>query len=162
MSGRFILGALVALIVAGGAAVLGVAAYQAGIAQGVAQSASGTAPVVVYGLGQAGFGFGGILFGILGLVFLLFIIGGIARAMSYRHAGHGRWGGPGGWGGPGRWSDGPDGSHAAGAERWRGTPWETHARAVHDEWHRGSSPADPAVTPAAPASAPGHTPSGDR
>jgi hypothetical protein len=153
MNGRFVFGALVALVVAGGAAVLGAAAYQAGIALGVAQSAAGTTSVVYYGLGHgAGFGLGWLVFGFFGFLFLLFLFGAIVRAMSFRHAGYGRWGGPGAWGGPDRWSGGHDGSQTASHERWRGTPWEAHAREIHDEWHRGSTPpADPtAAPPAAP------------
>ncbi len=157
MNGRFILGALVALLVAGAAAVLGVAAYQAGVAQGVAQSATGTTSVVYYGLGHgAGFGLGWLVFGFFGLLFLLLVLGAIFRAASFRHGGYGRWGGPGPWGGPGRWGGGSEADHAATHEQWRGTPWETRAREVHDEWHRtGSSERTGPSDPAGPASAPG-------
>jgi len=149
MNGRFVVGALVALLIAGGAAVLGVSAYQAGIAQGIAQSADGATSVVVYGAGGAGgFGFGGFFVAILGLLFVLFIVGGIARAIAFRRAGPGRWGGPRGWGGPGHWGGGSEADRAAAHERWRGTPWEARARDIHDEWHRSggdqSTPVEPA------------------
>jgi hypothetical protein len=137
MSGRTILGVILALVLVGGAAALGVGIYNAGIAQGVAQAAAseGTAPIVVpaygygWGWGGPGFGFGGVIFGILGFLLLLFLIAGLFRALTFR----GR--GAGGWGGPGRWADH---DHDRATDRFRGSPWETRAREIHDEWHKGN------------------------
>lgn len=141
MNGRFILGALIALLVAGGAAVLGVAAYQAGVAQGVAQSATGTPSVVYYGLGHgAGLGLGWLVFGFFGFLFVLFVLGAIFRATSARHRGYGRWSGPGPWGDPAGWGGASHADNVAFHERWQGTPWEARAREVHDAWHRTGSP----------------------
>jgi hypothetical protein len=133
VSGRTILGLLFALLLIAGAAAVGVGIYNAGIAQGIAQSADGATPPVVvpaygYGWGGPGWGIGGLFFGILFFVFFLFLIGGLFRALTYRGRG---WGGP-GWGGPGRWGAGHDHS----VEGFRGSPWEQRAREVHDEWHR--------------------------
>jgi hypothetical protein len=133
MSGRTILGVILALVLVGGAAALGVGIYNAGIAQGVAQAAAseGTAPIVVpaygygWGWGGPGFGFGGVFFGILGFLLLLFLVAGLFRALAFRGRGSGGWGGPGPWGGPG-------------SDRFRGSPWETRAREIHDEWHKGN------------------------
>jgi hypothetical protein len=149
MNGRTILGVVLALVLVGGAAALGVGIYNAGIAAGLAQAAAneGTTPVVVpaygygWGWGGPGFGFGGVLFGILGFLLLLLLIAGLFRAVTFRGRGPGRWGGPG---------EGPD--------RFRGSRWESHARELHDEWHRrgdaaqSAGPAAQSAGPAAPAS----------
>jgi hypothetical protein len=149
LSGRTILGLLFALLLIAGAAAVGVGIYNAGIAQGIAQSADGTTPAVVvpaYGWDGPGWGIGGLFFGILFFVFFLFLIGGLFRALTYRGRGWGAWAGPGGPGGPGRWGAGHDHS----VEGFRGSPWEQRAREMHDEWHRqhdaGGGPASAGPT----------------
>ncbi len=90
-------GALVLLIGAGVAAL----AYQAGVTQGAASAASGTAPAAVYGPWFWGFG-GFHLLGILFGLFFLFIVARVVLGVLF-------WGGPGHWGrhGRGRWAGGP-------------------------------------------------------
>lgn len=110
---------LVILIVAG-LGLAGTWLYQTGYAQGA--SADGTGPVFIPGPGF-GFGFGG-LFGILGFLLFLFLVFGLLR-FAFR--------GPGGGYGPG-WGRG---AHGYG-------PWDERARAIHDDWHRGSDAPAPA------------------
>jgi hypothetical protein len=129
---------LAVLLVVGVLAGIGVAVYNAGVSQGVAQqlvtaTASG-APTVVYPgypgyyghWGFGGFGFFGIFFWILG-IFLIFAL--IRAAFGW-----GRWGGR---GGPGGWRGGYGyGHHGPGDPR----------REMLDEWHReahGDKPSEP-------------------
>jgi hypothetical protein len=127
MNGRTIARVLLALVIIGGVALLGVGAYNAGVTQGLLSSGQvvGTpgaypgGPYVGgwgYGWGPGpGFGF----FGFLGTLFFIFLIFALLRAAFGRGRG---WGG-GGWGGPG-------------SGRYGRGPWEDRAREIHDEWHR--------------------------
>ena len=102
--------AVVALI--GGAAALGVTAYNAGLAAGLASGAEGATVVYPYaGWGWHGGGSG--FFGFLGFLFVLFLLFGLFRAAAWGGRG---WGGPGHWGGPGRSAAGGPGRH--GVEGW--------------------------------------------
>ena len=119
-------GLVVVIVLAG----IGVGIYDAGVQQGIAQTASvpaGTVPYAAYGYGfHGGFGFLGLLFPL----FFLFLIFGIARA-AFR-------GGRGGWGhgyghGYGKWGPGgPTGG--SDREAWVA---EMHRR-LHEE--SGSTP----------------------
>ena len=88
MNGRVFLAILLVLVIVAGAIGLGAYAYNAGIAQGLAQSGKavapdGTVPYPYYGpffFPPFGFGFGGILFG----CFFLFLIVGLIRAIFWR------------------------------------------------------------------------------
>lgn len=138
MNGRTIAGILLTLVLIGGAAAIGISAYNAGVAQGLVSSGQ----VVVapgypvgpyvggygYGGGHGGFGF----FGFLGALFFIFLLIGLFRAVLGGGRGHGGWGGP-GWG--------------PGDRSGRG-PWNDRAREFHDELHRKSDqpnqgPSDP-------------------
>ncbi len=94
------IGLLITIVIA---AVVGVAAYQAGVAQGLATTGTAVAPAAYYGGPFLGFGLFGFIFPLL----FLFLIFGLLRA-----AFGGGWGGHryGGWGGPhdhGKWGEGP-------------------------------------------------------
>ena len=131
---------LAVLLVVGVLAGIGVAVYNAGVSQGVAQqlvttTASG-APAVVYPAypgyyghwGFGGFGFFGIFFWILGI----FLIFGLLRAAF----GWGRWG----RGGPGGLKGSGYGHHGPGDPR----------QGMLDEWHRqahGDKPGEPGGSP---------------
>jgi hypothetical protein len=133
-------GLVVVVILAG----IGVGIYDAGVQQGIAQTASlpaGTVPYAAYGYGfHGGFGFLGLLFPIL----FLFLIFGLVRA-AFR-------GGRGGWGhghGYGKWGPGgPGGSWMGGQDR----------DASIADWHRrlhegeGSTPPSGGSGPAGPGS----------
>jgi hypothetical protein len=97
MRGRFFLSMVLVLVIIAGAIGLGTYAYNAGIAQGLAQSGKvvvpdgGAVPYPYYGpfaYHPFGFGFGGFLFS----CFFLFLIVGLIRAIFFRrHWGwHGR------------------------------------------------------------------------
>ena len=135
MNPRTIARVLLVVIVVFGAIGLGVAAYNAGVTQGVAQTAAQAGNVVVapaaypvapyVGWGW-GWGFGHLFFGFFGFLIFLFLFFGLLRL-----AFGGRWGrgyGHGsGWygrGGPGGWTDS------------QGRSWEDRAREAHDAWHR--------------------------
>jgi len=108
MSGRSIFTIVAVLVVA---ALVGIGAYDAGLAQGAAQVAQpGAAPVGYYGPHFWGFGFP--FFGLLFPILFFFLIFALIRGAFWG----GRWGG-----GPGYWR-GPD----ATSERQR----------MLDEWHR--------------------------
>lgn len=143
--------ALIALLGAAGASI-----YQAGLTQGLAQTGTAVAPAVVpYYYGWHPFGFGGGLFGFFGGLLFLFLIIGLLRAIFF--------GGRRGWGGPGRggWS-GHD-HDPSGMRGFRGSPWESRAREVHDEWHRtheaggSSSPGGSSAGGTTPAGGPSST-----
>lgn len=140
---------LLMLVIVIGAVLLGVGAYQAGIDAGVAQTATGTTPVVVPYYGHPfGFGFG--LFGFLGTLLFIFLIFAAIRAFAFA-GGRGRgWGGPGRWGGGG--SGGPGGDHG-----WRGSPWESRAHDVFEEWHRQAHSGEPASPSSAQSGQTGNT-----
>ena len=127
MNGRTIAQVLLVILLIGGAIGLGVTAYDAGVANGLAQNgnvvvAPGGYPVGPYAGWGYGFGHGFSFFGFLGGLLFLFLLIGLIRAAF----GAGRGWGPrhrGGWYGGG-W-------HAE-----RGRSWEDRAREVHDAWHR--------------------------
>jgi hypothetical protein len=107
--GSVLFGLVVVVLLVG----IGVGIYDAGVQQGIAQTASvpaGTLPYAAYGYGfHGGFGFLGLLFPL----FFLFLIFGIARA-AFR-------GGRGGWGhgyghGYGKW--GPGGPGGSDRDAW--------------------------------------------
>ncbi len=128
MNGRTIAAIVLTLLLVGGAAAIGVTAYNAGVTQGLVDSGQ----VVVapgypvgpyvggYGYGHGGFGF----FGFLGTLLFIFIIIGLLRAVLGGGRGHGGWGRS-GWDGPG--------GHGHGHG-----PWNDRAREIHDELHRTS------------------------
>lgn len=140
MNGRTIAGVLLALLLVGGAAAIGINAYNAGVTAGLVESgqvvvAPGQAvgPYVGgYGYGHGGFG----IFGFLGFLLFLFLFFGLIRAAFGGGRGRGGWG-PGS-GGPG----------------WGGR--YDRVRELHDELHRnagstgqsptGQVPADPSLT----------------
>jgi hypothetical protein len=140
MAGRSIARILFIVVLVGVAIGIGVTAYDAGLSTGLAQSghvvvAPGDYPVAPYvGYGW-GFGRGFGFFGFFGMLLFLFLIFGLVRAAFGGRRG---WGGSGGWGGSHR-HDTRGG--------WQGSPWESRAREVHDEWHRG--PSDGGDKPAA-------------
>ena len=116
-----------ALVLIGLLGALGVSVYQAGFVAGAA--AEGTTVVAPYAYGWGwGWGVGHGFFGFLGTLIVIFIIFGLLRAIFWRGP---RWGGR-GWG-YGHHGYGPDRS----PDGFKGSPWETRAREVHDEWHRG-------------------------
>ena len=112
--GSILWGLLVVIVLAG----IGVGIYNAGLQQGIAQSANlpaGTVPYGYYGWNGGGFGIFGLIFPIL----FLFILFGIARAaFGHRRGwGHGYGNGPGRWGyGRGPWM-GPNGPMDPGSDR---------------------------------------------
>jgi hypothetical protein len=117
MNGKGFLVFVLAIVLALGVAAVGIGAYQAGLAAGIAQG-GGTvvAPYPpAYGWQPFGFGFG--LFGFLGMLVFFVLLFGILRAIVF--SGRGR-----GWGGPGRW----DREHDHG--RW------TSREEQFDDWHR--------------------------
>ena len=136
MNGRTIAGIVLTLLLIGGAAAIGITAYNAGVTQGLIDSGQVvTAPGYPagpyvggygYGWGHGGSGF----FGFLGTLFFIFLVLALIRVVIGGGRGRGGWGGP-GWGGP-------DGRHGRG-------PWSDRAREFHDELHRasGQSSQDP-------------------
>ena len=133
MNRRIVFGILLTIVLVLGGGLIAASAYQAGLASGLSQGASTVAvPVVAYGYGWQPFGFG--LFGFLGVLFFLFIVFGLIRAVV-------GWGGPGrgGWGGRGGHGHGPGSSGGPGSDGpggWRSGPWEQHAHETFDDWHR--------------------------
>jgi hypothetical protein len=111
--GSVLWGLLVVIVLAG----IGVGIYNAGLQQGIVQSAdlpAGTVPYAAYG----GHWDGGI-FGLFFPILFLFILFGIARAaFGHRRGwGHGYGYGPGRWGyGRGPWM-GPNGPTGSGSDR---------------------------------------------
>jgi hypothetical protein len=138
MNGRTIAGVLLALLVVGGLAAIGISAYNAGVTAGLVEAGQ-----VVVAPGQAvgpyvggyGWGHGGGFFGFLGFLLFLFLIFALIRA-AFGGLGRGR----GGWGGPG-WGGGPYGRHSRG-------PWDERIRELHDELHRtGGSTGQDSTSP---------------
>ena len=121
MYGRSGFRLLAVLVVVIGAILVGGVAYQVGLNAGAQVVAPGSAAVVPYYGHPFGFGFG--FFGFLGTLLFIFLIFAVIRAVAF--GGRGR-----GWGGPGGWSGGP------GGQGWRGSPWESRAHDVFEEWHR--------------------------
>ena len=124
MNWRIVFGVLLALALVGGAIGIGAYAYDAGVAQGLAESGklvapeAGVMPYRYYGgpfFHPRPFGFG---FGFLGCLFPLlffFLISGLLRGLFWR--------GPWGWGHGGGWRGGP-------GMRGKGAP------PMFEEWHR--------------------------
>ena len=149
MYGRSGFRLLLVLVLVVGVAFLGIGAYNAGIAAGIAQGAGAAVPpgtvvapgvVPYYGWHPSGFGFG--FFGFLGTLLFLFLIFALIRAVVF--GGRGR-----GWGGPGRWGPGgPGGPGDAGHDHWKGSPWAGRARETFDEWHRESHSGEAGSEPA--------------
>jgi hypothetical protein len=123
---------------------IGVAAYSAGVDQGVArelaQSGDGDRVVRVvghgwgYGYGRGGFGFP---FGLI--LFPLFVIGLVllVRGAFWR----GRWGGP-RWGGPGGWGPGGPGGYGPPGP-WGGPAgFEEYHRRLHEQPRTPAGPDD--------------------
>ncbi len=141
MNGQTIARILLVVVLVAGAIGLGVTAYDAGVTNGLAQSgqvvvAPGAYPVgpyVGYGWGH-GFGF----FGFFGFLLFFFLFLGLVRAAFGGRRG--------GWG-PGGHRDMRGEWHRDG----RGSAWESRAREIHDEWHRGTAdrPDDGGTRPAA-------------
>src|SRR5207244_13535285 len=79
MDGRTAWRVLIAVVLVAGAATLGVTAYQAGLAQGIAQTGTAVAPgaVAYYGWHPFGFGFG--FFGFLGTLLFFVLIFALIR-----------------------------------------------------------------------------------
>ncbi len=137
MNGRgfvnFLIGIVVLVLLIG----VGVGIYDAGIQQGIAQTANvpvGAVAPYAYGYGwgfHGGFGIFGFLFPLL----FIFLIFGLVRA-AFR-GGRGGWGGH-GWGGYGWGPNGPDRS-AWQAER------ERQLAEMHNRFHEGGGqdPASP-------------------
>jgi hypothetical protein len=124
-----VVGIVVVLAIVAGAAAVGYLAYNAGVANGLAQGGSSGAPAepgavtpyfyAPYGFRHYGFGFGP--FGCLVPLLFFFIIFGAMRMMFWPR----RWGwGPGGWG--------RHGHH--GHEEWPGWMKE-RAEAWHRQMH---------------------------
>jgi hypothetical protein len=135
--GSILWGLLVVVVLAG----IGVAIYNAGLQQGIVQSANLPAGTVPYGY-YGWHGDGGI-FGLFFPILFLFILFGIARAaFGHRHGwGRGYGYGPGKWGyGRGPWM-GPNGPTGQGDRE----PWvaEMHRR-LHEA--EGTDPQGPAST----------------
>jgi len=128
MTGRTIARILLVVLLVGAAIGIGATAYDAGLTNGLAQSgqvvvAPGTYPVAPYAGYGWGFGHGFGFFGFFGFLLFLFLLFGLIRAAFGGRRG---WG-PGGHGHDRGWRGGD----------WRGSPWESRAREIHDEWHRG-------------------------
>lgn len=129
MNGRTIAGVLLALLLVGGVAAIGITAYNAGVTAGLVESGQvvvgpgqAVGPYVGgYGWGHGGFGFFGFL-GVLLFIFLVFAL--IRAAFGGWGRGRGGWGGP-GWGGPGR---------------------DSRIRELHDELHRTGGSTGPGTT----------------
>jgi hypothetical protein len=133
---------LLVVLLVFGAIGLGVTAYNAGVTQGVAQTATQAGNVVVapgaYAVPYAGWGwgwgFGHLFFGFFGFLIFLFILFGLLRLAFGGGRGWGRGHGH-GWGGPGGWTDS------------QGRTWEDRAREAHDAWHRSHPDAPGSPTP---------------
>ncbi|HEU0235630.1 MAG TPA: hypothetical protein VFR14_04210 [Candidatus Limnocylindrales bacterium] len=128
MFGRTFLRVLLILIIGLGAVALGVGAYQAGLAAGLAADGSVVAPVPpYYGYGWHPFGYGFGVFSFIGLILFVLLFAAIVRAAAW--GGHGpRGGGHAGWGGPGRWGGPRHHDH--------GAAWEGQVHDAFEDWHR--------------------------
>lgn len=132
MNGRTFARVALGLVLVGGAVLLGIGAYNAGVSQGLIESgrvtpgvAPGVYPVGPY-IGGWGYGWGhGFgFFGFFGTLLFVFLLIGLVRAAF----GRGRSWGP---GGPRGW----DGNHG----RWNRDAWDDRVRQVHDELHQTAS-----------------------
>jgi len=128
MNGRSVARIFLAIVVIGAIVGIGVMAYDAGVSTGLAQTGNvvvspGGYPVAPY-VGY-GWGFGHGFFGFFGTLLFLFLVFALIRAA---------FGGRRGWG-PGGYGHGRGEGHGD----WRGSPWESRAREIHDEWHKGQA-----------------------
>jgi hypothetical protein len=117
MNGKGFLVFVLAIVLALGVGAVGIGAYQAGLAAGVAQGGGTIVAPYPGGYGWQPFGFGFGFFGFLGTLVFLILVFGLIRAIVF--GGRGR-----GWGGPGRW----DREHDQGR-------WSSREQAF-DDWHR--------------------------
>jgi hypothetical protein len=137
MTGRTIARVLLVVVLVGAAIGIGVTAYDAGVSTGLAQTgqavgAVGGYPVAPYiGYGW-GFGHGFGFFGFFGMLLFIFLVFALIRAAI---------GGRRGWGGPGAWGPGHHGDRDNRPD-WRGSPWESRAREIHDEGQRARPDGD--------------------
>ena len=146
--GRLFAAILLVAVLAIGGGVIANTAYQAGLATAVttAAGASGAVvtPVVVpaygYGYGLHPFGFGFGILGFFGMLFFVFIVFGLIRAILWRGSHRHGWGRD--WSGPGT----PPAPGAPGRSR---SPWEARGHDAFDEWHRRAHDDQP-VPPTAP------------
>jgi len=128
MFGRTFVRVLLILVIGLGAVALGVGAYQAGLAAGLAADGAVVPPVGPhYGYGWHPFGFGFGIFGLVGLVLFVLLFAAIVRAAAWGGRGP-RGGWPAGWGGPGRWGGPRHHDH--------GAPWEGRVHDSFEDWHR--------------------------
>jgi hypothetical protein len=128
-----LLAGLLVLVLLG---AIGVGIYDAGLQQGIAQSANLPAGAVpYYGYGYHGFGWGGGLLGLIFPILFLFLIFGLVRA-AFR-GGRG-WGHHGYGYGPGRWGQGP----AAGDRNQWVADWH---RRLHE--NEGDAPSSSGTQP---------------
>jgi len=141
MRNRFgLFGGVLVLALGAGISAL---AYQAGVSQGAATAAS-AGSVVVVGGGSWGFGILGILFGLFVLFFLARLVIGVTLGTFGR--GRGPWA-RGGHDGRGAWFDGPADGPGAGGPR---APWGDREAFVA-EMHRHLHERDAAAQAAPPA-----------
>jgi len=136
-NGRTIAGVLLALLIVGGAAAIGITGYMAGVTAGLVESgrvvvAPGTAGGPYVGGYNEGHGYRGF-FGFLGFLLLILLF-------AFLRAVFGGWGRRGGWGGRG-W--GPEGRHGYG-------PWNDRMRELHDELHRSGGSTGTGTTGSGP------------
>lgn len=117
---RGVPGLLITIVLVAILAIVGVGAYNAGVAQGLADSGRLAAPGVVAYHPWYGFGFG--LFGLLFPLLFLFLIFGAARAWFWHGRGHGYWS--------------------------RGRTWG-EAPPIFEEWHRRAHGEAPHTEPPA-------------
>jgi hypothetical protein len=154
MRTRFgLLGGLLVLALGAGIAAL---AYQAGASQGAATAAT-AGSVVVIGGGSWGFGILGILFGL----FILFVLARIVIGVTFGAFGRGHARGPwahGGYAGRGGWTDGPAGGTGstgpdAGGPRGRWSDRDAFIAEMHRHLHEREAAASsaPQAGPATPA-----------
>ena len=131
---------LVVIVLAG----IGVGIYNAGLQQGIAQSATlpaGTVPYYAYG--AYGWHGGGGIFGLLFPILFLFILFGIARAAFGHRRGWGHGYGP----GYGKWGSGPRwmGSQSSGT----GSPRDQWVADMHRRLHEAEGTSPSGAGPAA-------------
>lgn len=141
---RVVVGLVVLVLLAGGAAGLGFVAYNAGLTQGMAQSSRLVAPSTnalpgTYAAPYVPYGFWGPGLGLLNCLFALFVIGLIFlvfRGLMFAVFGPRHWGGH-------RWATGPGEGFG-----WHHRPWDKGFPPFFDEWHRqahaqGDKPSEP-------------------
>jgi hypothetical protein len=144
---RIVVGIVVLALLLAGAAGLGVAAYNAGVNQGVAQGArlespAASAAPAPYAWPFVPFGFWAPGLGLLNCLIVLFVIGFIFmlfRGLMFVVFGPRHWG----WR---RWADGPEGRGEG--YGWHHRSWGRGYPPFFDDWHRqahgqGENPSEP-------------------